>query len=207
MYLWVNLYYGWYYMDNNNETPVKLDNDMVDDETYTDNNTEPSNSFTGDMVYSSNYQGYPETAVASNNRSENVITGTIGALLGSLIGVAVWVLISKAGYIAGIAGLVMAFCSLFGYMKLGGGLSKKGGIICIAIIIGMVYFATRLSWTLEIYDALREIDPEISFVKIFGKLPELLKLTNSKFDFYKDLAIGYVLTLISSGATLFKAIR
>lgn len=79
-------------MENENKSPVRLDNDMVDDKFHDDNNkSEPFNSFTDDKVYSSNYQGYPESSVASNNRSENVVTGTIGALLGSLIGVAVWI--------------------------------------------------------------------------------------------------------------------
>ncbi len=193
-------------MENENKSPVKLDNDMVDNKFHDDNNnSEPFNSFTGDKVYSSNYQGYPESSVASNNRSENVVTGTIGALLGSLIGVAVWVLISKAGYIAGIAGLAMAICSLYGYKKLGGELSKRGAIICIIIIIGMVYFATRLSWSWDFYDGFKELGFDTSLMTVFKELPEIIELTGSKADFYKDLAIGYLLTLVASGGTLFKA--
>lgn len=69
----------------------------------------------------------------------------------------------------------------------------------------MVYFATRLSWSWDFYDGLKELGFDTSLMTVFKELPELMELTNSKADFYKDLAIGYLLTLVASGGTIFKA--
>ena len=40
-------------------------------------------------------------------REDNPIAGLVGALLGSLIGVACIVLVSQLGYVAAVSGLVM----------------------------------------------------------------------------------------------------
>lgn len=188
-------------MYNKNENPVQLDSNIVGDGGYTNNyNTELTN------CNSFNYQSNSQVAVSIKERKENVVTGTIGALLGSLIGVALWVLIAKLGFISAIAGLVMTFCSLLGYMKLGGGLIKKGVIICIIINIIMVYMATRLSWSLIIYDEFKDREFRVSFINIFKNLHKIIKLTDTKFHFYKDLVIGYLLTLVAGTSTFIKVI-
>lgn len=51
---------------------------------------------------------------------DNVIAGTVGAFLGSLIGVACIVLVNQLGYVSAICGAVMAVCSIKGYTMLGG---------------------------------------------------------------------------------------
>ena len=50
----------------------------------------------------------------------NPVAGIAGAFLGALIGAALWVLIYHLGYIAGLAGLVMAGLALRGHEKLAG---------------------------------------------------------------------------------------
>ena len=70
---------------------------------------------------------------------DNVIAGTVGAFLGSLIGVACIVLVSKLGYVAAISGVVMVVCAIKGYAMLGGQFSKRGAVISGLMIIVMTY--------------------------------------------------------------------
>ena len=54
------------------------------------------------------------------NPRDNVIAGTVGAFLGSLIGVACIVILSKLGYVSAVSavsGLVMAVCAIKGYVS------------------------------------------------------------------------------------------
>lgn len=148
---------------------------------------------------------YPQPIGIVEN--ENIILGVIGALLGSLIGVLLWVIIGSAGYIAGIAGAVMGICSLFGYKKLSGKLSTRGIVICVLIMIAMVYFSTRLSWAVNISDALRKEGYDTSVSDSFKSLPKLMELTDTTGDFYTDLLVGYVLTAVASGATIIKSLN
>lgn len=99
-------------------------------------------------------------------KKENTAAGIVGAVLGSLIGVAAIVLIGQLGYIAAISGFIMAICTLKGYEKLGGKLSKKGVVICVIIMILMVYVGNRFDWALavasafetDVFTAFRAID-------------------------------------------------
>ena len=65
-------------------------------------------------------------------------------------------LIYRLGYIAGIAGAVTAICALRGYELLGGHLDRKGVIISTVMMMVMIFFANRLSWTWDAYDALND---------------------------------------------------
>ena len=72
-------------------------------------------------------------------RRENVLTGLIGAFLGSLIGVACIVAIGQLGYVASISGVIMAVCAIKGYELLGGAMSRKGAVIACILIVLMTY--------------------------------------------------------------------
>ncbi len=57
---------------------------------------------------------------AELGKTENMVAGTVGALLGSLLGVACIVLLGQLGYVAAVSGIVMAICTMKGYELLGG---------------------------------------------------------------------------------------
>ena len=81
-------------------------------------------------------------------KSENVVGGTVGALIGSLIGVAAIIIISRLGFVAAISGVIMGVCTLKGYEMLGGKLTKKGIVISIIIMLLMVYIGDRFDWAI-----------------------------------------------------------
>lgn len=94
------------------------------------------------------YQAYTVSADnahrAHEAKTENIVGGTVGALLGSLIGAAAIILISQLGYVAAISGVIMGVCALKGYELLGGKLSKKGIIISCVIMILTVFLSYQL---------------------------------------------------------------
>ena len=72
-----------------------------------------------------------ERHYTKSEKGENVVTGIVGAFLGSIIGLIVIVLVGQLGYVAVLSGIVMGVCTVKGYAILGGRLSKKGAVISL----------------------------------------------------------------------------
>ena len=72
---------------------------------------------------------------------ENIILGYIGALIGAVIGISLWIFCGYFGIIPGIVGFIFAFLTIKGYMLLAGSISRRGLIGCIVICILMIIFA------------------------------------------------------------------
>ena len=51
-------------------------------------------------------------------KDENVFMGTIGALIGSLVGVAAIILLSRIGLVASVSGFAMGAATIYMYEKL-----------------------------------------------------------------------------------------
>ena len=104
------------------------------------------------------------------NPRDNVIAGTVGAFLGSLIGVACIVILSKLGYVSAVSGLVMAVCAIKGYALLGGKLTKRGAVISGLFILVMTYVATKLCFALAVMEVATE---EVSFFLIYQSIGQI----------------------------------
>ncbi|MGN1158389.1 MAG: hypothetical protein ACI4TK_19625 [Agathobacter sp.] len=130
--------------------------------------------------------------------SSNLIPGLVGAFLGSLIGAVLWVVIYKIGFIAGIAGAVIAVCAMKGYEMLGKSLDKKGVICSLLIVIVTIFLANKISWSWEIFEVYtKEFGYDMTFFDAFVSADEIIEFSELTVDYYKDLAIGYVLTALS----------
>lgn len=136
----------------------------------------------------------------------NIITGLVGALLGSLIGVACWVLIYKLGYIAAITGVVMVVCTFKGYELLGGCLDIKGIIVSCLLSIVMLYFANQISWAWEIFNVFKA-EYQITFFDAFRSTMDILKEVGMTREFYGDLAMGYIFTVIGGATVIIGALK
>lgn len=132
---------------------------------------------------------------AIKEQKNNIIAGIVGGFLGSLIGVALWIVIGLAGYIAAICGLVLAVCTIKGYQLFGGKLDKKGMFITIIITILMVFVSQYLTLSLEIYNEFKA-DYAISTFDAIRAVPDFLKDADVSRSFYVNLGIGYILTLV-----------
>lgn len=174
--------------------------------------------YSGDMTYQNYGQqmgqspapmGGPSYAGASGKSvrtKSNFIPGLVGAFLGSLIGVALWVGIYHLGYIAGIAGAVMIVCSFAGYEKLGKGLDVKGIITCVVMSILMLYVAGRISVSLELYLELKDYLGG-TFFDYYRGMFDLLASVDEVGSFWGDLGMGYFLFVIVSVSYVVRALK
>ncbi len=141
-------------------------------------------------------------------KKEKIGFGVVGALLGSLIGVAAIVIISQLGYVAAISGALLAFCTLKGYVKLAGKLSKTGIIISIAIMVIMTLFGNRLDWAVYI---MREID--IDILSAYMLVPEIADQSSYNYNlimvgiFAIGGSIGTIVTAFKNQAADSKLIK
>jgi hypothetical protein len=136
-----------------------------------------------------------ENQLAVKSQKNNIIAGTVGAFLGSLIGVTLWVVVGLAGYIAAICGLVLSICTIKGYQLFGGKLDKKGMFITILITILMIFASQYLLLSFEVYNEFK-VDYGITIFQAIKSIPEFLQEAEVKRSFLADLGVGYLLTLV-----------
>ena len=127
-------------------------------------------------------------------QEENVVKGIIGGVLGSLIGVASIILFGKLGFIAAVSGFAMGVCTILGYKKFAGNISKKGIIISIIIMAVMTYLGVRLSATMIVHEELSKIG-KVDFFAVFEKISDFVKLDAKLNSAYiRDIILTYVFT-------------
>ena len=131
-------------------------------------------------------------------KRENVISGIVGAFLGSLIGVVVIVLLDQLGYVAALSGIVMGVCTLKGYELLGGKLSKRGVVISVLIMICKLLqgiFLTKFIWK----TVFRYFDTAVDSLNAQG-----VDITS---DFMESLFMQYLFSVLGSASTIITAFR
>lgn len=124
------------------------------------------------------------------NIRENLPLGTIGALIGVLLGMSLWVIVGLFRFIAGIAGYAIVFGAMKGYKLLGKKLSKAGIVICVLLSIVAVLGGEMLSLAITVYTELG-----VPLGDAFLMLPELLQEPELIGAVVKDLAVGYALSI------------
>ncbi len=132
---------------------------------------------------------------------DNKVLGVIGALLGSALGIGIWCLIGLFGRVAVIGGFALCLGALGGYFLLGKGMSRTGLIFTAVIIILSVYLAVRLDYAISVY---RALDKSVSLGSCFVSVMKLLEAIGEKGSFFKDLGIGYLVTLGGGAVLLYK---
>ncbi len=124
--------------------------------------------------------------------------GILGAVLGSIPGIILWIIVAYFGYTAAIVGFVIAFGIIFGYSKLGGPLTDGGVAVCIIVMIIALYAGVHLSWAAMLYD----IHPSITKC-IFGLYGYLDKY-NLYENYFKSMGMGYLFGLLGGIGTITK---
>jgi len=130
---------------------------------------------------------------SNNVQGTNLIKGIIGAVIGAFLGTIVWVLIAQTGHMAYVGGLAIAVGVIKGYEILGHGMDKKGLIVSIGIIILTVYFAQYASYGFAFYNEMKKYDLKID---MFGTFKYYLKSPEVSRVFHRDLAFGYLFTIV-----------
>jgi len=173
--------------------------------------SEKIRSFLPDIKYGSDtgfYTTSGSSLTAGNGMaaSGNLFLGIIGAIIGAALGSVVWILIGKAGFIAGIAGFLMAVLAMKGYSLLAGSMDRKGLVISILIVLLMIFAANYTSYALEICTANNTLSLS-GLIDAYQRLPGLLTAAKLWGSFSTDLAIAYFLTLLSCFSLIRNAFR
>lgn len=140
----------------------------------------------------------------SEEQKENVLLGLLGAVIGSVVGAALIILLGWLGYMASIAGVLMAFGTITGYKTLGKKLSIKGVIISVLVMVVMTYLAERMVWSMGIFDELVKEYDDVSLMAIFQNLHAILAEFDMFAGFAKDLMMVYIFTAIGAVPTIKK---
>lgn len=150
----------------------------------------------------------PETSAFAGERikkqpREKIGRGIIGAILGSLIGVILIIVISHFGYIASISGFVLGIGAVKGYQYFAKGFSVKGLFVVLFVMIAMTYLAHQLSYAIPLADYVEE-----PILDTFISIPELL--TEDLLDkgiYFGDFFKLLIYTLLGGIGTLFSEFR
>ena len=138
--------------------------------------------------------------------AENVVMGILGALVGAVLGGACIILLSQIGYIASISGFVLAFCTLKGYELLAKGMSTKGIVICLILMILTPFVADWLDWGILF---MREL-PEYGFSLLDWVLllPTLLAEDSELMgEYLKNLGMLYLFVVLGGFYSLKEAFK
>ena len=168
----------------------------------------PMNSFGNDGRF---VAGRP-TAIS---QPANPVMGILGAIIFSLIGCAVWIIIGKLGYISYLGGIAMAFSTIFGYHLFGKKFDTLGLIISIVIVLVMVLISNMFIYTWELLSqpGMDEVLSRIGYEGFFGVFFGLFNLMKEvdlhtglegidsmTGGFISDLIFGYIISMIATVA-------
>jgi len=143
-----------------------------------------------------------------NNQDKGYITGTIGALIGGIIGIIPWVVFAMLGYISAISGLAMGWLIKTGYDK---GKGKTGGLqfpILVTILVIATYLGIMASQSYFVIQMFMEEGYEISDLRIFEifKFLATLPFTSQpgSSDMIGEILQGYLFAGLGSIAMFSK---
>ena len=142
--------------------------------------------------------GFPVREV---KKRENVVTGSVGALIGALLGAGSIIVLSQLGYIASVSGLILAVCTLKGYELLGGTLSKKVIVISMVLMLITTYLADRIDWAIILVQEWAEYG--VTFGEAYSAVPLLLEDGSIEIgEYIKNLLMIYGFALLGAFSTL-----
>ncbi|MDE5565341.1 MAG: hypothetical protein K2I93_09310 [Oscillospiraceae bacterium] len=135
--------------------------------------------------------------------------GLLGALIGCLPGLILWVIIGALGFTWSLVGMVIVIGAVFGYEKFGGTFANKADIIiCIVLMIVAVYAGIHLTWAVELKNALQEYASEdVSLAGCVLNLHYVLGELDLTGSFIGSVVKGYLFAALGGFGALKKALH
>lgn len=150
-----------------------------------------------------------------------MVTGIIGAILGSLIAGVLWIIVAMMGYIIGWVGFITVILAIGGYKKFGGRINMVGALICSVISLAVIYFSLTIVYSIDLHDYCTDDatlyiyymdeskdEDEITYIDTY-KMFFVVMDDDSDYraEFYKDLAVSYIFTIIAGASYTINAYR
>ena len=137
---------------------------------------------------------------------ERPVLGLFGALIGSLAGMAIILLLGRLGRVSMISGIVMGFAIIFFYKKLGKKLSLPGGIGCVVISIIMTYLSFRIDTAIDVYNIFKD-EVEVTFSECFLLSKTIFELGDSLDTYYLNMALMMLTGVVGTAVLVFSDIK
>jgi hypothetical protein len=141
------------------------------------------------------------------------VRGFFGALIGGFVGTIPWVVLFVAGYIASLAGALIALCANFGHKKFGGPPGRGRVLTVVLVTVVMVVVASALGHVASMawYVISGDLDREMGYlpgtILLWPFLGEYIKFAAAdpefRAEFLKNLAMGFLF----AGLGLFGVLR
>lgn len=130
------------------------------------------------------------TPIKERSIVEDILKGVLGACIGALPGLLLWILIGKIGFIVSICGLILAVGTVGGYyfMTNDKDLSPTvGAVVCILVIVIGIFFAEKIVWCWEMTDQSQKFKQEYYATMAEFGLEEEFGFTEGTFsDFFNN---------------------
>lgn len=91
-----------------------------------------------------------------------LLKGMLGAIVGAIPGMLLWIILGKFGFIATVCGLVLTAGIVFGCDKM----TEKGelsfvikAVICLIVMAAAVFFAEKIVWTWALAEEFKNFAP------------------------------------------------
>lgn len=128
-------------------------------------------------------------SAAEAEKKENYVLGSIGAVLGAVVGGMLVLLIARLGIISTVCSIVMGLVVVFGYKKLGKKFSKVSMVICILISTVMTFFVFNLNTAMDLYKAFQDASIDVPFDYCLTQAKNLCTLIEAEDTYYHNLIL------------------
>lgn len=135
--------------------------------------------------------------LTAEKRAFPVLPGIVGALLGSIPGILLWIILGQVGFIAGICGWLMIRGAIFGYTKLAGGIDRRGEVLSTIVALLMPIVSEYLGIAVSVYRSFHESDG-VTVAQALNSVPLYLGEPDVIQGVIFSLIIGYVLIAIGN---------
>lgn len=157
-----------------------------------------------------NYGDYNNYGDSMSNELVMVtlLKGILGAVIGAIPGMLLWIIVGKLGFIFSAIGILIAAGSVYGF----GLMTKKGNLpialglaVCAVVFLLAIYFAVRIEYAWELASVFAEEGmSEFTFFKCFFHLGEIFDLFDLKGEYIWGLIKAEFFGLLGGFAVLFK---
>lgn len=154
----------------------------------------------------SNYSSYVRVSGAVFKSNSNAVTGIIGALVGGMLGTAVWIALGTwLNVISGWFGIILTAAVFGGYHLLGREMDKKGIIISAVTTIIFTIISVLGMAVVDVQQFFAEYDVEMSITEALEMVGYLSELSpDVKSELIENFIFSSLITLVSVFSTSVK---
>lgn len=140
-----------------------------------------------------------------------LVKALLGAVLGAIPAMFLWIVLGKVGYLAAISGFFMMLgelvaCSYFTRKSRNMNI-QTALVICVIVMIIDVYLCERLVWSWELCDILKEYSEDefsISIISCFKNFGDIIESLDIQGDFTSSLVKSYLFAALGAAAGVMK---